>query len=67
MGMSKTFVSPDDTLVIECSPQMRTYLEMLMKTGFFGPTAETAAQRLLELKCFEMQMELVRKSAPEKG
>lgn len=41
-------------LVIEASDSVKEILEALVKTGLWGPTAETAAQRLLEIKLFEV-------------
>ena len=43
-----------ETLVIECSPQLASMLDALQKSGLFGPSRETAAQRLLELKVWEL-------------
>lgn len=48
---------------IECSEQMRIILEGLVKTGLFGPSIDTAAQRLLEMKLWDMANALPRKEA----
>ena len=44
------------TLVIECSDNLAMFLDALLESGLFGPSRDTCAQRLLELKCFEMSM-----------
>jgi len=45
-------------LVLECTPQMASLLDALLASGMFGPTRETVAQRLLELKMYEMSMSI---------
>lgn len=45
-----------DPLVIECTEQMAKLLDALQASGMFGPSRETCAQRILELKLFELSM-----------
>jgi hypothetical protein len=45
-----------EPLIIECSPQMRQILGALVLSGLFGPSVETCAQRLLELKLYEISI-----------
>lgn len=42
------------SLIIEVTEPIIKLLDSLVETGLFGPTKETAAQRLLEQKIFEM-------------
>jgi hypothetical protein len=47
-------------LVLECSPQLEQTLTALQATGFFGPSIETVAQRLLELKVYELCLQYIK-------
>lgn len=47
----------DNSVVIECTEQMIKLLDALVLSGLFGPNRDTAAQRLLELKMWEMSVD----------
>lgn len=49
-------VTDANSLVLECSPQMHTLLTALTASGLFGPNVESCAQRLLELKLYELSL-----------
>ena len=49
----------NDPLVIDCTPEMAKLLDTLVGLGFFGPSRETAAQRLLEAKMFETMLQFI--------
>jgi hypothetical protein len=52
-------VCVSESLVIECSEQMAQLLDALVLSGLFGPSRETCAQRLLELKVFEISCSMM--------
>lgn len=47
-----------ETLMLECSPQIAALLDALVLSGLFGPSRDTAAQRILELKLYEMAISI---------
>ncbi len=47
----------DNSVVIECTDQMIKLLDALVLSGLFGPNRDTAAQRLLELKMWEISVD----------
>jgi hypothetical protein len=54
-------------LELECSEQMAALLDSLVLTGCFGPNRNTAAQRLLEQKVFEMSVDSYGKMSKKEG
>ncbi len=48
-------------LILECTAQVAKTLDGLMETGLFGPTRDAVAQRLLELKLYEMAIVIINK------
>ena len=46
-----------ESVVIEVSGPMRQILDAMVATGLFGPSRDTAAQRLLEQKLLQVSME----------
>ena len=50
-----------NSIVIEINERMAALLDALVITGLFGPNRDTAAQRLLEQKMWEMSMEALPK------
>jgi len=58
---------PTTLLQIECSEQLGALLDALVHTGCFGPSRDTAAQRLLEQKVFEMSVDSFGKMKTKEG